>query len=189
MLVPEYIQVRVLPVVWEQADAADWDHLSQAEKARLLEAWIESDDVGGLLRPLLLNDGAVRLWLKDVAIKKRARSRMPPAATVVRAVMPAGTTVINSTEGIKPHHCHVQMHPHSRAYVCWGAAANAKHLYWATLNASLDDPGLDGGVVVFVDFGASTTTHVQKERLEGLATRCGIDVKWLAVPAAHSAND
>jgi hypothetical protein len=74
------------------------------------------------------------------------------------------------------------------AYVCWGEVGNAKHLYWAALNATLDEPGL-AGVVVFVDFGASTTTPAQKERLEALAIRCGIEVEWLAVPAARSAND
>lgn len=188
MLVPDHIQARVLPVVWDQADAADWDHLSQADKARLLEGWIEADDVGGLLRPLLLNDAAVRLWLKDVAIKKRARARMPGAGTVVRAVMPLDAYVVNSTEGIKPHHCQVTFDDDRRAYVCWGEAGNAKHLYWAALNALLDDPGLERGFVVFVDFGASTTTPAQKMRLEALAVRCRIDVKWLTVPATRLAG-
>jgi hypothetical protein len=184
VLVPEHIQARVLSTVWEQADAADWDHLSQAEKARLLEAWIASEEVGGLLRPLLLTDAAVRLWLKDVAIKKRARARMPSADIVVHAVMSAEATVVDQTEGIKPHHCEVALDAHHREYVCWGAAANAKHLYWAALNAVLDDPALYGGVVVFIDFGVSTTTSAQKARLEALAKRCGIDVKWLVVPAS-----
>jgi hypothetical protein len=182
VLVPDHVQAKLLPLIWEQANEADWDHLSQADKARLLESWIAADAIGGVLRPLLLTDAAVRLWLKDVAIKKRARARMPSAATVVAAVL-TGATVIDGSEGIKPHHCRALLNDGRTAYLCWGAVGNAKHLYWAALTALMDEQVLAFGVVVFVDFGASSTTPRSKARLEALAQRCGVEIRWLSVTA------
>jgi hypothetical protein len=183
VLVPDHVQAKLLPLIWQQANEADWDHLSQADKARLLESWIAADAVGGVLRPLLLTDAAVRLWLKDVAIKKRARARMPSAATVVAAVLPPSATVIDGSEGIKPHHCRALLSDGQTAYLCWGAVGNAKHLYWAALTALMDDQALGVGVVVFVDFGASSTARGNKRRLEALAQRCGVEIRWLSVTA------
>jgi hypothetical protein len=180
MLVPEHIQSKVLAVVWREADDADWDHQTQAEKARLLERWISSEDVGGLLSPLLLTDAAVRLWLKDVAIKKRARSKMPNAHAIVALSHITGSVVVPSA-GIKPHHCLVDLDEGGRMYLCWGTAANAKHLIWAALNARLDQAAVTGSRVVFIDFGLSATKPAQRERLRLIAQRCDVGIEWLSV--------
>jgi hypothetical protein len=177
-LVPEHVREEILGLIAKEANDADWDHLPQADKTSRLSQWVDDPRVGGVLRPLLDSDGAVRLWLKDVALKRRSRQLQPDAGLVVSRVFRNGSRPAADSIGIKPPHCLVESES-GLLYVCWGPQTNAKNLFWAALNAPAERPDLRETHVIIVDRGASRTPPDRRLRLETLAGRCGVRIAWL----------
>jgi hypothetical protein len=177
-LVPQELAETLLARVSSDAQEVDWDHLTQADKTAQLAKWVEAPEVGGVLRPLVGGDAEVRMWLKEVALKRRARAQQPDPDAVIGQLFRESVRIIEGSVGTKPHHVLVQNGTH-RYYVCWGPQANAKHLFWAALNAREDDPRLDDAWVVIVDTIASPTPADRRIRLSSLAERCHLKIDWM----------
>jgi hypothetical protein len=133
-----------------------------------------------VLRPLVGGDAEVRMWLKEVALKRRARARQPNPDAVLRELFNEEGRIVDGSIGTKPHHALVQ-NGARRYYVCWGPQANAKHLFWAALNAREDDASLAEVWVVVVDTIASPTRVERRARLSSLAERCGLKIDWMGI--------
>lgn len=172
-IVPRHIAEEVLRQIGVDADAADWDRLPQADKTALIARWVESEEIGGVLRPLLGGDAEVRLWLKDVALRRRSWRRQPEAALVAAQTIGEGAKVVSA--GKKPSHALVERDGATH-YVCWGPYANVRNLFWAALNA-LED-GVVSAQVAVIERGTVTTPD-RRARVESLASRAGIVVRWL----------
>lgn len=178
-LVPRAVREQILELVTREADHVGWDHLPQSDKTAKLAEWVEAPEIGGVLKPLLGGDADVRVWLKEVALKKRSRLLQPDAQRVAGFLFPEGFELEDGSAGIKPHHCVVRRST-GRYYICWGAHANAKHLFWAALNARFEYGELGGEYVVIVDRAASVTPPDRKARHERLAVRCGLHIAWVS---------
>ncbi len=177
-LIPPSIRERVIARVGAEAEAADWEHLAQVDKSAMIARWVAAPTVGDVLRPLLGTDAEVRLWIKDVAIKRRARSLLPAAEDVVVAAFGDGALVIPDSTGIKPAHCLAAVDG-ARWFVCWDRAANAKHLVWAALQAADATRGLAGVLVAFVEGVTDLTPEGSRARLERVAAKCGVEIRWV----------
>lgn len=177
-LVPKVLAEALIARVSEQADRADWDHLTQSSKTEQLARWVEDPEIGGVLEPLVGGAAEIRMWLKEVALKRRARTLQPDPEAVVRHIFSEGVEVAFGTVGTKPHHASARNGAGSH-YVAWGSRANAKHLFWAAINALEDDPELIDAWVVVVDTLASPTPADRRSLLEALATRCGLKIAWM----------
>lgn len=178
-LVPKQLAETVVKRVSLEASRVDWDHLPQPEKTALLARWVEDPQIGGVLLPLVGGDAEVRMWLKEVALKRRARDRQPAASDVFGQLFGDRVEVISGSEGTKPHHAQGRVGD-KRYYVCWGPQPNAKHLFWAALNAREDDPTLTDSWVVIVDTIASPTPAERRARLKALGKRCGVLLDWMS---------
>lgn len=179
-LVPQELAEALLARVSADAEAVDWDHLTQAAKTAQLARWVGDSDIGGVLRPLVGGDAEVRMWLKEVALKRRARARQPDPSAVIAQLFAEPVGIVDGSVGTKPHHVLVRNKTH-RYYVCWGPQANAKHLFWAALNAREHDAGLTDAWVVIVDTIPSPTPSERRSRLTSLAKRCDIKIDWMGV--------
>lgn len=177
-LVPKDLANTLLSRVSEEAERVDWDHLPQASKTEQLARWVDDPQIGGVLRPLVGGDAETRMWLKEVALKRRARAKQPDSEAVVAQLFKAPWEILDGSTGTKPHHTLVNAGGR-RCYVCWGPRANAKHLFWAALNAREDDRGLSEAWVVIVDTIASRTPNDWRVRLTALADRCDIKIDWM----------
>lgn len=177
-LVPQDLAETLLARVSEEAERVDRDHLSQVSKTAQLARWVEDPEIGGVLKPLVGGDAETRMWLKEVALKRRARARQPDPEAVVGQLFAEPVQFVEGSVGTKPHHALVRNGSH-RAYVCWGPQANARHLFWAALNAREDDPSLGEVWVVIVDTVPSPTPTERRSRLSALAARCGLKIDWM----------
>ena len=177
-LVPRDLAETLVRRVTDEAERVDWDHLSQASKTTELGRWVDNPEIGGILRPLVGGDAETRMWLKEVALKRRARARQPDAEAVIDQLFGGEAGLVADSVGTKPHHALTRNGDH-REYVCWGPQANAKHLFWAAINALEEDRELAGAWVVVVDTIASPTPPERRARLSALARRCGIKLDWM----------
>jgi hypothetical protein len=150
--------------------------LPQADKTAKLAAWVDAPDVGGVLKPLLGGEAEVRVWLKDVALRRRSWGRQPNAEVVARRIFgDVELRVVGA--GLKPSHAIVEV-SREKQYLAWGPHSNARNLFWAALNASLER-GIRRSHVVIVDSPTSTTPADRRVRFEALARRCDVDVHWM----------
>lgn len=176
-LVPTSVRESVVETLTREAADADWDHRLQSDKTRLLRQWVDREDIGGMLRPLLGSDAEVRMWLKDVGMKRRARAALPSAGDVVaRTFGELGVTI--DEEGIKPAHCYVTLDDR-RLFVCWERFGNAKHLLWACVRTIVDDPDIAEACMVIVESMTAPTPRSARVNLEAIAKRCGVTVRWI----------
>jgi hypothetical protein len=177
-LVPVALRDRVIATISAEAQAKDWDHLAQNDKTVLLSRWVNSETVGGVLRPLLGSDAEVRVWITDVALKRRSRSLLPSAEVVSRAALGPAAEVLTGSAGIKPAHCLVRLSGKTY-YLCWDRASNVRHLFWAAISAKEDVKGLRGSIVAIIESVASSTEPSAKARIERIASCCGFELKWI----------
>lgn len=177
-LVPAVVHDAVIEIIGNETEASDWEHLAQADKTAMIGRWVVRADVGGVLRPLLGSDAEIRVWVKEVGLKKRRRSSLLCARDVVDATLGAGLKIDPARTGDKPPHC-VADGPAGPAYLCWDRPVNAKHLIWAAVTALEDHHDLSTAMVVFIDTVAERTTPDRRVRLERLACRCGVSVRWI----------
>jgi hypothetical protein len=184
-LVPLELGDRLVAEVRRLADAADWDNLSQRDKTAMLSRWVHDDQIGGKLKPLVGGEAETRLWLKEVALKRRARAKGPSAENLAAWALSNAVPIKVADVGIKPHHCTAVDNEGRRHYLCWGPAVNLKHLLWAAINAQLDEPELCP-VVVIVERLSSPTSRHRRERFEAIARRCG--VRMLLLPEGTEAR-
>lgn len=176
-LVPAAVRKGVIGQIVVEADAEDWDHLPQADKSALIARWVAAPEIGRRLSPLLGSDAEVRLWIKDVGLKNRARGLLPAAADVARAVLGDEALVRPKSVGIKPLRCVADCHG-SATFITWDRVANAKHLVWAGLVKR--DEGFAGDIVIaFVEKVTALTPQPERERVERIAARCGLTVRWI----------
>lgn len=176
-LVPDALRAQVISRIRDDADAADWDHLAQPDKSAQIARWVASPEVGGVLAPLLGSDAEVRLWIKDTALKRRARAKAPDAASIVAAALGPNARVMSGSVGIKPAHCSAQLDGQVW-FLCWDRVANAKHLMWAAMMAVEAETRLTGSLVVFVEGVTDRTPDGERARIERIAARCGVSARW-----------
>jgi hypothetical protein len=177
-LVPRSVREQIVAQVEADADSADWNHLAQADKSAMIARWVAAPSIGGVLLPLLGSDAHVRLWVKDVALKRRARSLLPGADAVVAAVFGSEASVVPGSPGIKPAHCVATIDGRTW-YVCWDRAANAKHLLWAALQEADSRTDLTGALAAFVESVTDFTPEASRARIERIAAKCGVKVRWV----------
>ena len=178
LLIPHEVRERLIGLIGAEAEAVDWEHLTQADKSATIARWVAAPTVGDVLRPLLGTDAEVRLWIKEVAIKRRARSLLPHAEGVVAAALGDGASVVPGSAGIKPAHC-LGHADGGTWFLCWDRVANAKHLVWAALQAAEADAGLAGVMVAFVEGVTDQTPEGSRTRIERIAAKCGVEVRWV----------
>lgn len=177
-LVPENIRTAVLLKIQQEADEIGWDSLTQIQKTDTITRWIRNPNIGGILGPLLGGDAEIRVWLKDVALRQRARNRQPGAIEVASRLFPIGFELVPGTAKDKPPQCTVRVSD-CLVFVCWGVRSNAKHLFWAALNKRVSRDQVDRIMVVLVDRGSSVTPPDEVARYESLANVCGVNLAWI----------
>jgi hypothetical protein len=177
-LVPAAVRDRVVASIAAEAESADWDHLPQADKTTLLGRWVSADAVGGVLRPLLGTDADVRLWITDVALKRRARTLLPAADAVARSALGDDAHIRPGSVGLKPFHCDVEVGD-KRFYLCWDRVENVRHLIWAAMSAREDNPNIEDWIVAIVEKPPTATSPNVRRRLERIAGSAGLSLRWI----------
>jgi len=176
-LVSPAVRQEVIGRLVVEATDGDWDHLPQADKSALIARWVAAPEIGRRLAPLLGSDAEVRLWIKDVGLKNRARGLLPAAADVARAVLGDEALVRPKSVSIKPLRCVADCGGRA-TFISWDRVANAKHLVWAALVKR--DEGFAGDIVIaFVERVTALTPQPERERIERIASRCGVTVRWI----------
>ena len=189
-LLPEQQLVTMVRTLYAQADEAGWDTLSPRDRSRMYTQWVEATDPVGKILARYMTPEAARSWIKDGPMKEYARANRSTGRyaafgrhggtsplDIARQALGQGATVEEGSEAVKPLRCHAHAADGSRVLILWGDRRSFKDLLWAALRAAADD-GDTPHIVVLEPPGKVTPTD-ERNRLNAIATRCGIDVTYM----------
>lgn len=81
--IPGAVRKTLRERVWHAAESARWENLSNAERSRLYEQWLQEDRIGGVLENYI-DRAQIRVYLKDTLLKGYTQSRLDDAERVLR---------------------------------------------------------------------------------------------------------
>lgn len=178
--------------IYADARKLDWQHCSHSEKTAQYQRWLEDEQVGGVLKQWMA-EGDVRVWIKDVPMKEFARAMAgegeyavfldvhPRAASsIVASALGADWRVRPKSERVKPLSCIAERAGESRR-VFWGPHKDLKHLLWAALTASVENPNELVQVVAF-DTLEKPLPESRRTHLGAVAARANIPIVFVRGP-------
>lgn len=175
--------------IYADARKLDWQHCSQSEKTAQYQRWLDDKEVGGVLKQWM-DDGEIRVWIKDGPMKEFARAMAGKgdyadfldvhprsASSIISAAFGAGWRVRPKSERVKPLSCVAERSDESKR-VFWGPHKDLKHLLWAALSASASKPNEVVEVVVF-DTLEGPLTDAARKQLAAVAARANIPISFV----------
>ncbi len=175
--------------IYADARRVDWEHCSQSAKTAQYQRWLEDKDVGGVLKQWM-DDGEIRVWIKDGPMKEFARAMAgkgtyaafldvhPRSASfIVSAALGTGWRVRPKSEREKPPSFVAERSDASKR-VFWGPHKDLKHLLWAALSASASKPDESVVVVVF-DTLEGPLTDGDRKQLAAIAARANVPISFV----------
>jgi len=172
--IPDPVRGLVRERLWQAADAVDWERLSASAKATYYSHWTDDPTIGGVLGNYIAK-AKVRVYLKDTVLKEYARTRAADADRPLRALRidPDTRVVVAHTR------------PHGRTFedgrvVCWGTAADWKHVLMAVHERAYGNGKLRPfGAVLVRATGRYHDANV-RAMIEAAAHKLGVEqVVWL----------
>lgn len=175
MSVPGSASQQLSALLWAEADAIGWLHMSNHDKALKYDDWVKRPDVGGVLS-LHIDPRQVRVYLKDTLLKAYSRQRQGDPVRPFR-VLGLSDSCSVAEEYEKPHGRRLT----DGRVVCWGTADNWKAVVMACFErASLAPDAVPYAVVLSGASGRLLTSEV-REIAEKAAGQLGIGrVHWLS---------
>jgi hypothetical protein len=187
--IPVDVRDVVIRRLYADAERLDWERLSVAEKSKQYENWLEDEEVGGELLRFKPSEAAVRVWMKDGPMKEFSRAVLgvgPNAGlvvhprctpdSVVQATLGVGWSVAPNSVEIKPARCRASG-PEGDKVVIWGKNEDFKYLIFAALESLV--AGVEEVSVAVVEALANPTKKAERERMNKIAERCGIGLRFI----------
>jgi hypothetical protein len=149
---PKNVREAISRRILERASSEDWPDLTNNEKSRLYEEWVQDPNIGGRLSEYIARS-RVRVWIKDGPMKEYSRAArglgpyahlMPDQPSyefdIARGVLGEGWTPIDGTITWKPNQFQARSGDR-RIHIYWGTERDLKHLVWAYVTHTNDaDP-------------------------------------------------
>lgn len=187
--IPADVREAVIRHLYADAERLDWERLSVAEKSKQYENWLEDEEIGGELLRFKLSESAVRVWMKDGPMKEYSRAVLgvgPNASyvdhprctpdSVVQAALGAEWVVVPESVEIKPARCRASG-PEGEKVVIWGKSEDFKYLVFAALELLVS--GAEKVSVAVVEALAKPTKKAERERMDQIAERCGVGLRFI----------
>ncbi len=180
-------ETRDLVIAARYARATDlaWDALSQADRSAAYDAWIDDEEIGKRIVPLLTREKA-RVWLKDVPMKEYARAtagigpyarfatlQLPGPEALARQVLGPSWATRLGTLRTKPNRIVIES-AESVRLMLWGGRRGLRDLIWAAMVAQVDDAA--DAVVVLCATRAEHITDAERQRHVALGELAGVEV-------------
>ena len=174
MSVPYIARTALKKKLWQRADGLGWAYLSPTDKSRHYEAWTKSPEIGGHLGRYM-EQGQVRVYIKDTLLKDYTRSRLADHERPFR--------VLGISEGVYVVETYTK--PHGRRLedgrvICWGRADDWKTILMALYERTFGNSHCYPHAVVFLNSLGRFHEIQARVLVEGAATKLGIaKVIWL----------
>lgn len=182
---PPDVRDLVIAACYSRAVDLSWDALSQAERSSAYDSWLDDQEIGGRMIPLLTREKA-RVWLKDVPMKEyaRATSGIGPYARFATRQLPGPEALAKQTFGkawttqantlrTKPNRVVIK-NGHASRLMLWGSRRALRDLLWAAMVAQVDN-GAET-VVVLCATRDEHITDTEKKRHIALCELAGVAV-------------
>jgi hypothetical protein len=170
---PRHVFGEIRKLLWEQADQDDWTTLNDSDKTKFYEQWARDEKVGGVLARYM-DEGKVRVYLKDTVMKPYGRARSEDPTPILRKLaIPLNEFANEQFE--KPHGRLF----HDGRVVCWGRARNWKDVIMAVYERAKRSGNRPYAAVLTHPSGA-TGQASEREIIADAASRLGIErLEWL----------
>jgi hypothetical protein len=170
---PRQVFEQIRNRLWAQADQDDWTTLNDPEKSKFYEQWARDESVGGVLSRYM-DDGKVRVYIKDTVMKPYGRERSKDPAPILRKL------------GIPPDEFPTEqfIKPHGRLFhdgriVCWGPARNWKDVIMAVYERAKRQCKRPYAAVLTQASGVTNQLE-EREIVSDYAKRLGVErLEWL----------
>ena len=175
MSIPEGIRTKLRLKLWKVADEIGWIDLPASEKTKYYEAWTRTPEIGGVIGRFMDN-GKVRVYLKDTLLKDYTKQRLANAARPLRSLGFVLPLPEPEETYIKPHG---QRFTDGRI-VCWGRAEDWKSILMALHErAYVRESTRPYAAVLLLGDGRFREVHT-RSMIENAAQKLSIErVVWL----------
>ncbi|MFF8542508.1 hypothetical protein ACF060_19595 [Streptomyces werraensis] len=183
--IPEEVRRQVIRAIYRRADQLDWDGLTQSDRTKWYNQWLDEEPIGGVILRYLPRERA-RGWVKDVPMKHYARARaglgpyadlacrrLPGPDQIVRQVFGAQWEIIDGTIKEKPNRCRVS-DGETVHLMIWGPLNNLSSLIWCGINAVVDRAPTP--VIVVTLLQGQRISEGEKARHATLGRQAGLEV-------------
>jgi hypothetical protein len=170
---PDDVREDIRQKLWDRADAAGWESLSDQERARYYALWTEDAEIGATLARYIPK-GKVRVYIKDTLLKPYMRTRMssPDRAFRVLGLDPSEPIVY---EDIKPHGRTLV----DGRVVSWASASEWRHALMAVHERAAEHGRRPYGVVLSQATGRFADPDFRRI-VQSAAEKLGIEkLAWL----------
>jgi hypothetical protein len=188
-LIPEAQLASVVTALYADAHLQNWTHLPLAERSRAYSAWVENEDIGGVLTKYMTPE-ATRAWIKDGPMKEYARAIRgagryarfghtggTTTEDIIRAALGDEWSLAPNSSGVKPFHADAIGPTGDVVFIAWDESRNFKNLIWASLKASVER-GVAGHVIVTEPPGTTTPRDIA-EAQRAIAARCSLSLHFV----------
>lgn len=174
MSVPDTTRTDLQKKLWQRADNLGWATLSPTVKSRHYEAWTKSSEIGGRLSRYM-DQGQVRVYIKDTLLKEYARSRLADHERPFRVLGISDATCV-AESFTKPHGRRLE----DGRVICWGRADDWKTILMALHERTFSNSHRCPYAAVFLHaLGKYHEIHA-RVLVEDAATKLGVArVIWL----------
>ena len=174
-MVPAATRQTIKEIVWRKADALAWADLSAADKTRVYEEWVRDDEIG-LVLARYMDEGRVRVYLKDTVLKGYARERTQDAARPLRIAFGDDRLPLASRYE-KPHGVRTA----DGRVLAWGPAAEWKTILMAVFERARQTEAGESAAVLFRSGGNYRDPEL-RATVEAAATGLGIEsLFWVEI--------
>lgn len=190
---PREMRDNVVTECYRRAALLDWEGLSQRERSRTYDEWLDDPAIGKPLMAFLSRERA-RVWLKDVPMKEYARAvagvgpyarfasvRLPGPEVLAERALGEGWKPVKGTLRFKPNRIRVQRGNESRLML-WGTPRGFRDLLWAAMVDVVDESAQP--VIVLASTRAQHVSESERARHKNLGNLAGIPVKHTTVTPA-----
>lgn len=163
MSIPSEIRATIRERVWNAAEVAEWETLSNLERSRYYDRWTEAFNIGGVLQNYI-DASQVRVYIKDTLLKGYSQAKLNDPVRVKRILRLSLGLVVEATFR-KPHGQLLS----DGSVIAWGRAEDWRVIILAVYERAFAKPNRRAGAAVL--FNTSGRFDAIKPVAEDLARR------------------
>lgn len=188
MMIPKEVREKVLVELYRRFDETSWEQLASNEKSTAYERFVADPLIGGELSPFL-DEGRIRLWIKDGPAKEyvRALEGVGPYAHltmralagpsyVIASALGDGWNIVDGSLDVKPMRCRATSVGGESRFVVWGPISSLKELFWHAALHIAETPSV-GAIVVIARTGAAPVPASKWSLVVRLCTTVGAECR------------
>jgi hypothetical protein len=184
--IPTDVREAVIKECYQRAAKLDWEALSNRDRSRTYDTWLDDPTIGRRLTAFLSRE-RTRVWLKDGPMKEysRAQAGVGPYSRFATVRVADPDTLAKQALGdqwcahldsvrVKPNRVRVTGPAGGTHLMIWGQPQTLRDLIWAGIVAIIDE--ITDPIIVVTCSRAQRLSATEKRRQVTLARQAGLEL-------------